>query len=75
MNPTLRASISYTDDKVSCELWSAKGDFIRLLQAAQIREVGSFDINVDLSDVAAGLYLIVLKGSGSAVTERIVISK
>jgi len=45
------------------------------LQAAQIREVGSFDINVDLSDVAAGLYLIVLKGSGSAVTERIVISK
>lgn len=72
---TLRASISYTDDHVSCELWSAKGDFIRLLQSAHMREVGSFDLNVDLSDVAAGLYLIVLKGSGSAVTERVVISK
>jgi len=72
---TIRAKISYTDNQVSCELWDMKGKFVKILSQAQMREIGSFDIEADLTGFSSGVYLIVLKGSGSAVTERVMISK
>jgi hypothetical protein len=79
-NPTkgafkIRAKISYTDNQVSCELWNVKGTFIKVLSPPQLREFGGFDIEADISDLSSGIYLIVLKGSGSAVTSKLVLSK
>jgi hypothetical protein len=69
---TARATISYSDNKVGLELWDVKGAFIRQLSPVQLRETGSFDMACDINDLAAGLYIVVLKGSGAAVTERLI---
>jgi len=69
---TARASISYSDNKVSLELWDMKGNFVETLSAPQLREVGTFDISCDVSSRAAGVYIIMLKGTGSAITERLI---
>lgn len=72
---TIRAQISYADNQVSCELWDMKGNFVKLLSPPQLHETGTFDIEGDLTGLASGVYLIVLKGSGSAVTSRLVLAK
>jgi hypothetical protein len=72
---TIQVDISYTDPSVSLELWSSKGDFLQNLMPASYKESGKFEHAVDLSNLAAGLYLIVLKGSVSAATERLLITK
>ena len=69
---TARATISYSDNQVGLELWDVKGAFIRQLSPIQLRETGSFDMSCDISELASGLYIVVLKGSGAAVSDRLV---
>ncbi len=69
---TARATLSYCDSHVSLELWDAKGAFIKQLSSPHMQLAGSFDIDCVINDLAAGLYIVVLKGSGSAISERLV---
>ena len=72
---TIEVDLSYNDKSVSMELWDAKGKFIRNVLPASIKQVGKFELKADFSDLASGLYIIVVKGSGSAATEKFVIGK
>jgi hypothetical protein len=70
---TARATISFADDKIQLELWNVRGAFIKSLDPPKLYEVGTFDIEVDISDQPAGVYLVVLRGRGSTVTQRLVL--
>ncbi len=73
---TARATISFSDNKVRIDLWNARGGFVRNLMPEQLKEAGTFDFPVDISDLPSGLYFIVLRGSGgSAVNERLVLAR
>jgi hypothetical protein len=69
---TARATISYCDSHVGVELWDAKGAFVKQLSAPHMQLAGSFDVEGAINDLAAGVYIVVLKGSNSAVSERLV---
>lgn len=69
---TARATISYCDSHVGVELWDAKGAFVKQLSAPHMQLAGSFDVEGAISDLAAGVYIVVLKGSNSAVSERLI---
>lgn len=68
---TLRCLVSYSDDKVQLDLMDARGNLVRHLMPPQLKETGSFDFPVDCSDLAAGIYIAVLRGTAVAATTRI----
>ena len=70
---TLRIETSYTDNKVSLELWDGKGAFIKRIKELGFQEAGIFEISQDFSQLAKGLYFVVLKGSSSAASERMIL--
>ncbi|MDD2345186.1 MAG: T9SS type A sorting domain-containing protein, partial [Bacteroidales bacterium] len=72
---TLRVTTSYADNKVSIELWDSKGKFLNRIMEPQQKEAGVFTLNYDISDLANGIYIVVLRGSRIATTERIVLNK
>ena len=79
-NPTngefsVRVTTSYNDNDVSMELWDLKGAKIRTLMNARKISTGIFEERFNVSDLANGVYIIVLKGTGNSVTERLVINK
>jgi hypothetical protein len=72
---TLKSSLSYTDPKVKIDLYDSKGAFLRNILPVQLKDAGEFELNVDLSDLAAGVYITVLKGSSFGASCRIIVTK
>jgi hypothetical protein len=72
---TLKSSLSYTDPKVKIDLFDSKGAFLRNILPVQLKDAGEFELNVDLSDLAAGVYITVLKGSSFGASCRIIVTK
>lgn len=72
---TLRISISYTDPKVTVDLFDSKGAFIRSLLPLQLKDAGEFELPVDLSDLSSGVYVAVLKGSSFGASCKIIIAR
>jgi hypothetical protein len=71
----LKYKTSYNDTSVSLEIRDSKGSLIRILQTAQMKEAGEFTVDANFSDLAAGVYIAVLKGSFNGVTSRFVIAR
>lgn len=72
---TIKATTSYADNKVSIELWDSKGKFVKRIMEPQQKEAGIFTLDYTISDMANGIYIVVLRGSRIATTERIVLNK
>lgn len=70
---TIRVETSYADNKVSLELWDGKGAFIKRIKEPGFQEAGTFELTEDFSSLAKGLYFVVLKGSSSAASERMIL--
>lgn len=72
---TIKATTSYADNNVSIELWDSKGKFVKRIMEPQQKEAGIFTLDCTISDMANGIYIVVLRGSRIATTERIVLNK
>ena len=72
---TMRITTSYTDDKIGVSLFDMRGNYVRDLVGPSLHEAGTFDVSADIKDLAAGLYMIVVKGSSSAVSAKVVLAK
>lgn len=72
---TLRASLSYTDPYVKIDLFDSKGAFIKNLMPIQLKDAGEFEYSIDASSLAAGMYVIVLKGSAFGASCKFVVVK
>lgn len=70
---TIRVETSYADNKVSLELWDGKGAFIKRIKEPGFQEAGVFELTDDFSALAKGVYFVVLKGSSSAASERMIL--
>lgn len=70
---TIRIETSYADDKVSIELWDAKGSFVKRIKEPTHAPAGILEISENFSHLAKGLYFVVLKGSSSAASERMIL--
>jgi hypothetical protein len=68
-----RCTVSYTDSKVRLELHDMKGVFIRELMSARTVEAGTFDHACDISDLPAGNYIVMLRGSGKAAVTQLLV--
>ncbi|MEX1188027.1 MAG: T9SS type A sorting domain-containing protein [Bacteroidia bacterium] len=72
---TISVDLSYADNSVSMELWGAKGDFIKKIMSPTFKNSGVFTVEEDFSNYSAGFYLIVVKGSATALSEKFLIVK
>jgi hypothetical protein len=72
---TVRATLSYSDNQVQLELRTITGGIIRQLLPPRSINAGSFDYECNVSDLASGVYLVMLRGSGGAVAEQVVLAK
>jgi len=79
-NPTrgefvARAFLSYADRNVKLELWDAKGNFVKDLSSPDLLQAGPKNYNCNITELAGGLYILLLKGEGSAASSRVVLTK
>ena len=71
----LKYKTSYNDTSISLEIRDSKGSLIRVLQTAKMQEAGEYTVDANFSDLSAGVYIAVLKGSFNGVTARFVIAR
>lgn len=71
---TARATLSYSDRNVRLELWDAKGNFVRILSQPELLPAGLKNYECDISELSGGLYILLLKGEGSAVSTRVILT-
>lgn len=72
---TVRATTSYSDNQVQLELRNILGGTIRQLMPPRKIDAGSFDQECDISNLPSGVYLVILRGTGGAATEQVVLAK
>lgn len=70
-----RATLSFTDKYATLEIYDTRGSFSCLISNHPLLESGTHTFDCELPELANGLYILVLRGSGGAVSERVVISK
>lgn len=72
---TVRFTTSYNDKQVSIELWDLKGVKVKELMKPKPLDQGTYEEQFSIMDLANGTYILVLKGTGNAITEKLVLRK
>ena len=58
-----------------CSLYNLLGQEVRVLFEQEVRPLGEIDVVRDLSDVAVGSYVVLVRSGSSAVSAPLVISR
>lgn len=79
-NPTngkfmARATFPYADKNVKLELFNNSGSSVSVISVQDLVQKGIHEYPCDLSHVAGGQYILVLRGASSAVSTRVMITK
>ncbi len=73
---TATVEFSLTEDKdVSLEVFDVNGARVTVLMEQAYRPAGAYQATFDGRDLAAGVYMVVLRGEGLLQTKRIVLAK
>ncbi|RYG47419.1 MAG: T9SS type A sorting domain-containing protein [Chitinophagaceae bacterium] len=72
---TVQYKVSYDDKNVSLSLYDISGKLIRVLFNNRQHKKGTFTLSLSASGLAAGIYVLVLRGTEAVATERIVVSR
>lgn len=72
---TVQYKITYDDKNVSLSLYDISGKMIRVLFNGKQHKKGIFTIPLPAQGMAAGVYVLVLRGTEAVATEQIVVSR
>ncbi len=70
---TVQYKITYDDRKVSLALYDISGKMIRVLFNGKQHKKGTYKISLSAQGMAAGVYVLVLRGSEAVATEQIMV--
>lgn len=64
-----------TSREVSLALYDVRGGLVRLLNKGEMQSAGEHDMRIELDDVAAGIYLVVISTGKENAVQRVIVAE